>query len=162
MTYSTAYPNGDTHYILDGEPLTLQCDFTGTVKTVVWQTLRDGNQTFYSESPGSNPSIGDTVYKSRIIRDQSKFVTNNRHQLVIEVDKQQDDGQVFRCFVATEENIFGSEKDRQLGEILGEKKLQHRDTMRCWGSHIADLITLYHYCNHKNRLLFTYLLSVFT
>ena len=121
VSYSTSYPaySGE-YYIVDGEQLTLECLYTGTVTSVDWQVLNgDTAVRIYSRSPDSEAVIDDTVYKSRIDEEESSFKSSS-HQLVFKVNKQQDAQQVFQCRVITLQYQFGSEEEKQLGEILGE------------------------------------------
>ena len=118
VSYSTSYQAGSgNYYIVDGEQLTLKCEYTGTITTINWWTERGGSEQIFTGSPDS-PTIPDTVYKSRIDEAASVF-TPNSHQLVLTVSKQNDDGQEFKCFVVTVENPFGSERRKLLGDILG-------------------------------------------
>ena len=119
VSYSTSYPTDrGEDYIVDGEPLTLECVYTGTITSITWWTERDGSEQIFSGSPDS-PTIPDTVYKYRIDEEASVF-TSNSHHLVITVNKEEDDEQEFKCTVVTVVNPFGSEKRKQLlDKILG-------------------------------------------
>ena len=119
MSYSTSYvSNSGEDYIVDGEQLTLECVYTGTLTAINWWTERDGSEQIFTGSPDS-PTIPDTAYKSRIDEEASVF-TSTSHQLVITVNKQEDDEQEFKCFVVTVEDPFGAEKRKQVGKILGK------------------------------------------
>ena len=72
----------------------------------------------YFRSTHSQAVILDTVYDLRIDRNESIF-TPNSHKLVIKVNKNEDEQQVFKCSVTTD-TLHKSEGKIQLGEILSE------------------------------------------
>ena len=64
VSYSTSFPsNGEEDYIVDGEQLTLECVYTGTLTSVDWTILKDGYAQIYTRSPGSAAIIShSTMY----------------------------------------------------------------------------------------------------
>ena len=112
MSYLTDYSYPGGYYTVEGQNITLNCEFDVTRQTVRW--LAEGLP-IYTYSHGYM-AASSSSYKSRI-RDYQ--YTEREHQLVFMVNKSEDEGQHFKCTVLID-LITDEDDDIQIQEILGE------------------------------------------
>ena len=112
LSYTSDYPHSEGYYALDGQTITLTCQFDVTSQTVTWTA---GGTSIYNYFNGDGFKA-NTVYKNRI---QDYHVTEKEHQLVFLVSKSVDEGQKFKCQVRIGALVFET-GEIQLEGIIGE------------------------------------------
>ena len=112
LSYTSDYPQMDGYYVLDGETITLTCQFNVSSQSVIWSV---GDVIIYTYYNGYE-SKADTNYKDRIHDYQA---TEKKHRLVFLVSKSLDEGQNITCQVRISALKF-EKAERQLEQIIGE------------------------------------------
>ena len=112
LSYTTDYSYPGGYYTVDGQNINLICAFDVTRQKVRWSA---GGSPIYTYNNG-DMFASSSSYKSRI-RDYQ--YTEREHQLVFTVNKNEDDGQHFKCAVPID-LVTDGEDDIQIQEILGK------------------------------------------
>ena len=112
LSYTSDYQHSDGYYAVDGQTITLTCQFNVSSETVTWTA---GGTSIYNYFNGDGFNV-NTIYKDSI---QDYHVTEKEHQLVLLVNKSVDEGQTFSCQVRISALAFENSKT-QLEGIIGE------------------------------------------
>ena len=111
LSYTTEYPHSKGYYVVDGQTITLTCQFDVPFVSITWTLGGDIIYTYY-DGTGTK---ADTIYDSRIHDYQD---TENKHQLVLLVSKSVDEGQHLTCQVRISALLYETDES-SLTHIFG-------------------------------------------